>query len=147
LTNFFDPPNVKLAVNNRLPNGFDVQGTLVFEYEGMIVEIQYSKITDGRNGNEIQGEKRSLLFDAIGNPARARIIFRDGSEEEVPFAQPTDLHGMEPEIRAFAGIVSAGTGREGFLNLTAATLGITDAARGITDTIFPPADRANGEDI
>ena len=129
------PDSIQIA-SNKLANGFDAQGSLLLRYPGMVADIQYSKIADGRNASEIQGEKGSLLIDAVGNPKHVRTVFRDGHEKPIEFTIPPDPHGMSSEIRAFLAMVQKGSGQEQHLDLTEESLRLTDMARKLAGIDF-----------
>jgi scyllo-inositol 2-dehydrogenase (NADP+) len=147
LIDLFGLPKAIQAVSQKLGNGFDAQGTILAEYPGMLAEIRYSKIADGRGDSEIQGERGSLLIDAIGNPKRVRVLYRDGIQEEVAFSLPEDQHGMTPEIRDFVAMAQTGVGQNKFLNLTANSLQITDRAREIAGIDFSVTASMTGESL
>lgn len=94
------PENVR-AVAQRLPNGLDAQGSALCSYRDMLSVVSYSKISDGRQENEIQGECGTLLFDSATNPKRIRFLARGGAEDIVYDDPDKEFFGMSHEIAAF----------------------------------------------
>lgn len=65
-----------------LPDSIDGHGTVLAKYDGMICELLYSKITDGRLPSEIQGENGSIIIDKMSRPKKITLILRNGETEE-----------------------------------------------------------------
>lgn len=65
-----------------LPDSIDGHGTVLAKYDGMICELLYSKITDGRLPSEIQGEDGNIIIDKMSRPKKISLILRNGETEE-----------------------------------------------------------------
>lgn len=65
-----------------LPDSIDGHGTVLAKYDGMICELLYSKITDGRLPSEIQGENGNIIIDKMSRPKKITLILRNGETEE-----------------------------------------------------------------
>lgn len=79
----FGMPKIHSHIITYLDNGFEAQGTILGEYPGVIAEIRYSKLTNGVNGAEIEGEKGVLRSDAVRAPSRIWIERKGEPDEEI----------------------------------------------------------------
>ena len=87
MVTLFGPPKKVLASGHLLDSGVDGQGTLLFQYEEMEAVIMYSKITNSKLPNEIQGEKGSIIIDKISSPSQVSIVYHDGMIEDLSLPQ------------------------------------------------------------
>ncbi len=101
LVALFGTPNSILAMAQRLHNGLDAQGAVICGFDGMLADLTFSKIADGKRQNEIQGESGTLLIDSVSNPKHIERIARDGSRASVYYDPDPEFFGMAHEIRAF----------------------------------------------
>ncbi|UYO99657.1 Gfo/Idh/MocA family oxidoreductase [Oceanotoga sp. DSM 15011] len=76
------PKNIKSG-SLLLDSGVDGQGTAILEYNEMEGIINYSKISNSKLFNEIQGEKGTILIDKISQPSDIKIFYNDGSIENI----------------------------------------------------------------
>ncbi len=97
---FGRPARVQAAAI-RLPNGLDAEGGALCVYDGMLADLSFGKIADGRRQSEIQGEAGTLLIDAPINPKHVVLIGRDGTRETVFHDADPEFFGMRHEIAAF----------------------------------------------
>ena len=67
-----------------LEGGFEGLGTIILDYGDMLATVTYSKITESVIPSVIDGELGSLIFDRVNSPTRAKLKFRDGTEENLP---------------------------------------------------------------
>lgn len=95
---FGKPKGIK-ASSTFLDNGFEGMGHITLEYEGMLCEITYSKITDSATPSVIEGEEGSLIIDRINGARRIILRTRDGVSEDIPFDYRPD--NMVYELQAF----------------------------------------------
>lgn len=72
----FGMPKAVHASCVKLSNGVDGAGSALLEYDGMTVEVLYSKIADGALGSEFQGEAGSLVVDHISVPQELTLHLR-----------------------------------------------------------------------
>lgn len=140
LVSLFGAPQQVLAASQRLHNGLDAQGEALCVYDGMLANVGYSKIADGRQANEIQGERGTLLFDAVTNPKCIRFIARCGTEDIVYHDPDREFFGMAHEIAAFQRFASLAASGERPWELynrnTLAALAVMDAIRAQTGIDF-----------
>lgn len=140
LISLFGPPEDVTAAAHRLENGLDAQGGALCRYPGMLADLSWSKIADGRRQNEIQGEQAVLLIDSITNPKEIRRIGRDGSSRVLYHDPDPEFFGMSHEIAAFMAFTSAAArgGRpwEEHNRITAQTLSLMDELRRQTGIDF-----------
>jgi predicted dehydrogenase len=86
-----------------LESGVDGEGCLVCTYEEMEGIAIFSKITNSRLPSEIQGEEGNILIEHMVDFDRVKIVFRDGTEEEISHIQRKDT--MYYEINEFINLV------------------------------------------
>jgi predicted dehydrogenase len=86
-----------------LESGVDGEGCLVCTYEGIEGIAIFSKIANSGLPSEIQGEEGSILIEHMVNFDRVKIVFRDGTEEEISQIQRKDT--MYYEIDQFINLV------------------------------------------
>lgn len=102
---FGKPKNIK-ANGVLLDSGVDGEGNVVLSYEDMEALIIHSKITDSCSPSEIQGEKGTMVIDKIPTPKNVKIIYRDGTEEDLSVKQ--DKPNMYYEAREFIDLIKKG---------------------------------------
>lgn len=135
---FGAPKGVK-AMGICLENGVDGAGTILMEYEDMIGEAIYSKITDSAMPSQIQGEDGSMLVREIENVKDLRIS-RKKVDQSIHFEQSDNT--LNHETNAFVRMVKTGTGWEKSREITLETMKVLDEARKQMGICFP-ADRKN----
>lgn len=138
LTALFGLPERVLAAAQRLDNGLDSQGGALCVYPGMLADLTYSKIADGRRQSEIQGEKGTLLIDSVSNPKNIIFRGRNGTEQTVYYDPDPEFFGMAHEISAFMGFAARPEERlwEPFNRVTGQTLALMDEIRRQTGIDF-----------
>lgn len=139
LVSLFGPPEQIQAGAHRLENGLDAQGGALCRYPGMLADLSWSKIADGRRENEIQGEEASLLIDSITNPKKIWRIGRDGSCKVLYHDPDPEFFGMSHELNAFLGFLAARAGTrpwEVHNQVTEQTLSLMDEIRRQTGIDF-----------
>lgn len=97
----FGVPSSVQATAQKLPNGLDAQGIALLSYDGMLAELAYSKIADGRTPCEVQGENGTVLVWGITNPKKIVLVDRNRTETVLYEDATDDFFGMEHEIAAF----------------------------------------------
>ena len=75
----FGTPQRISAESLFLENGIDGEGTAVMMYNGMMVDISYSKITDSVLQSQICGEEGCIAIDSISRPHVITLALRDGT--------------------------------------------------------------------
>ena len=74
----FGRPKVIKALCTKLSNGFEGDGMVMMQYDGLLVEAVYSKITQSVNQSVFLGEKGAILLDSVGKPSKMEIHYRNG---------------------------------------------------------------------
>ena len=100
----FGMPKAVHASCVKLSNGVDGAGSALLEYDGMTVEVLYSKIADGALGSEFQGEAGSLVVDHISMPQELTLHLRKQPAEVLPTVH--EVQSMRFEIAAFQRIAA-----------------------------------------
>ena len=100
----FGMPKAVHASCVKLSNGVDGAGSALLEYDGMMVEVLYSKIADGVLGSEFQGEAGSLVVDHISVPQELTLHLRKQPAEVLPTVH--EVQSMRFEIAAFQRIAA-----------------------------------------
>ena len=103
-----------------LHNGFEGAGNITLEYDGALVSIVYSKISDSVNPSVVEGERGSILIDKISAPTRITLCSRREPprvvwEDSVP-------NNMVFEVRAFASMAEGSSSPRSYLDISEMTL-------------------------
>ena len=106
MVTLFGKPSRVEASCYKLHTGVDGQGTVRCEYDGFDAVILHSKVADGSLPSEIQGEKGRIIIDRINTIDTARIVWRDGSVEDISVPHPAD--DMCSELTAFIDMIERG---------------------------------------
>ena len=120
-----------------LRGGVDGQGSLICRYRDMEAVIVHSKIADSSLPSEIQGEQGRIVIDRINTIDRARIVWRDGSQEDI--SSPHQEYDMVYELSAFLDMIEHKQ-VESIVNSFAnslTTMSIMDAARAQNGIVYP----------
>lgn len=120
-----------------LRSGVDGQGSLICRYRDMEAVIVHSKIADSSLPSEIQGEQGRIVIDRINTIDRARIVWRDGSQEDI--SAPHQEYDMVYELSAFLDMIErrqVESAVNSFAN-SLATMGIMDAVRAQNGIVYP----------
>lgn len=138
LVALFGPPERVMAAAQRLDNGLDSQGSALCVYPGMLADLSYSKIADGRRQSEIQGERGTLLIDSVSNPKNILFHGRDGTKKVIYHDPDPEFFGMAHEITAFMDFATHPEegAWEPFNRVTEQTLALMDEIRGQTGIDF-----------
>ena len=138
LVALFGLPERVTAAAQRLDNGLDSQGGALCVYPGMLADLTYSKIADGRRWSEIQGEEGTLLIDSVSNPKNILFQGRDGTKKTVYHDPDPEFFGMAHEIAAFMDFAARPEERlwEPFNRVTEQTLALMDEIRRQTGIDF-----------
>lgn len=99
----FGKPERVSANAIMLDSGIDGAGSIILHYSEMEVIISHSKITNSAAINEIQGEKGVLVINKMSTPKEVKIIYRDGSSEELQQDQSNDF--MFYEVQEFISLI------------------------------------------
>lgn len=140
MVTLFGKPESLQATGIMLSSGVDGEGSILMRYEDMDAVVMYSKIADSYAPAEIQGENGTLIIDKINQPYDVKIMYRDGTVEDL--RQPQMQESMFYEAREFIELAQSGR-RESSVNTLANSLIVAeimeDARRQIG--LKYPADR------
>lgn len=102
----FGKPNEMKASSYMLESGADGEGSIIFKYDDMEANVIYSKISNSYIPTEIQGEEGTILIDRVNTMGSVKIIYRDGTVEDL--TQVHKEHNMCYEIEEFINIIQSG---------------------------------------
>ncbi len=90
-----------------IASGTDGLGSAIAEYDDLLADAVWSKITDTSLPSEIQGEDASLSIDAIDAPRRLVLTPHGGASETLEVAAPENT--MIGEVERFRDAVRGAT--------------------------------------
>ena len=102
----FGKPESVTAESIFMHNNMEGMGTAVLRYPQSLVELTYSKITQGYIPNQIQGEDGALIIDAIEDTRRIELIKRKGDRQV--FEIEKRENNMYYEVADFIDLVKNG---------------------------------------
>ncbi|UMV49988.1 Gfo/Idh/MocA family oxidoreductase [Paenibacillus macerans] len=123
MVTLFGKPESVQASAVMLPSRVDGEGSLIARYPDMDGVIMYSKITDSYVPTEIQGENGTMVIDKINQPYDVKILYRDGTTEELSRSQPQE--SMYYEALEFIELLQSGR-RESEINTHARSLAVAE---------------------
>jgi len=109
----FGEPEKVLANAFMLESGVDGEGSVILSYRDMEAVLIHSKIANSFIPSEIQGEKGTIIIDKISSPAKATIVYNDGTREEIGRKQEENT--MVYEVKEFVRLIREGK-RESAVN-------------------------------
>lgn len=127
MAKMFGMPSRILALTKIIPGSIDSHGAVLAEYEDLIGECIYSKVSGEPLPNVIQGEKATILVSPVGSFEHMEIIWRDGTRETKEF--PTPDFGMNYEIEEFIRICRGEKTADAYTAASRVTLQIMDEVR------------------
>ena len=112
---FGRPEEIKASAS-FMASGADGSGGALLKYNGLSVNLTYSKLGQSRGYSQIFGDEGTILLDSVSKLTDIKIVFNDGSEEilcgDVPKEQ---LMGFEAD--GFADIIENREKHKEFYNL------------------------------
>lgn len=132
----FGIPKGITASGVLVPGGVDGVGCTILTYDDFLVTLRYSKVSDSSFAGEIQGEKGTMLLDAVSSPRIVEMKFRNG--EYKVYAPYTEDWDMAYECEAFVDALQRGDKTDGASFRRA--FEILDRVRSIVGIDYP-ADR------
>ena len=143
LVRFFGMPKNIKAISTKLSNGFDGSGIVLMEYDDMIAEAVYSKISVSVNRSIFHGEDGSILVDYISKPESVELRLRKGSRdtldggdiEKLPFTPAKN--NMIFEIQEFLKLIEQKQVDHKYLQYSLDTIRVIDEVRRQTNIQFP----------
>ncbi len=130
---YFGKPRAQRASSILLENGFEGAGSLTLEYDGMLCEVVYSKITESVSPSVIEGEEGSVVFDRINGPRRIELHLRSQEPQIIEF--PYLEKNMSYEIEAFRDMVEKGRDSKPYLDVSLEAVRIATEAYKATGAI------------
>lgn len=130
-------PNSVQASGVLLDTGVDGAGDVLLNYSDKQAVISYSKISQGDNFTEIQGEKGRIRIEAVSLLKRVQFIANDGKIEEL--SQPFDEHFMRHEVAHFIATANSNS-CESTVNthqLAINVMAVLDKARQQLGVVYP----------
>lgn len=120
----------------------DLCGSILADYDGHIVEVAYSKVTDDLLPCQIEGEEATLVFSPATAPQDITITHRDGSQETVAVGPRKDtgddeVPNMIYEIQDFVAAIGGRGSIERAQENTLVALSLMDAVRFREGILFP----------
>lgn len=85
-------------------------GTVIVEYDGMLAELQYSKIDNSYLPSQIQGELGSILIREIPDTRTIELCLRNGQRETIIIDKHD--HNMYYEVKEFIRLIESGESAE-----------------------------------
>ncbi len=129
----FGLPQAVTAASRLVPGGVDGVTTAILTYPEFLVTLNTSKISEGDKRCEIQGEKGSMVIDAISSPRMIEIRLNTGENKVYsPYAEDND---MVYECQVFAEKVLVGEASDGRATLDA--FAVLDCIRRIVGLSYP----------
>ena len=133
----FGKPNEIKASAYMLESGADGEGSIIFKYDDIQGSVIYSKISNSYLPTEIQGEEGTILIERVNTMASAKIIYKDGREEDL-----TKLHEVDDmcyEIEEFINIIQSGRKESDInsLEFSQNVMEIMDEARRQIGLVYP----------
>ncbi len=102
----FGAPVSVTASGVIVPGGVDGLGSAILTYPDFVVNLNYSKVSNGFNSCEIQGEKGTMIIDAISSPRLIELRLNTG---EIKVLSPhTEDVDMVYECEAFVDAIHNG---------------------------------------
>ena len=105
---WFGEPRSASGASVVLANGFEGAGSMQLAYDGLVVDLAWSKITAGVNPSVVLGEDGALTIDDIAEPSRIELRRRGGGVEVLLDEATSAPDTMHHEVLAFADQVDAG---------------------------------------
>ena len=125
-----------------LHNGMEGSGVILASYpgmqasgHGMLAELVYSKITDSKMPNQIEGEDAAMLIDAISTPLNVKICYRSGKTEELDIPQVSN--NMCYELNAFIGLIQTKQVDHKWNEISVMEMQLLDEVRRQQNIVFP----------
>ncbi len=123
----FGKPKEIFATGEILKDSIDIIGTLVCKYDGFEAIVSYSKVSNGYQQNEIQGELGSILFENTSKAKCYTIKKMSGEVEKLTYVYTDEQ--MIYEINQMDECVNNPHATLHFNKLTKIALDIMEEAR------------------
>jgi predicted dehydrogenase len=134
LMQLFGMPKEIKSFSTKLENGFEGSGIVIMQYQDMIAEAVYSKISDSINPSILLGEEGSIIVHGVAMTKSIEIIYRDGRREQIPYSP--SANNMVYEIREFLRLIKRGNPKHPFRKYSLDTVRVVDEARRQNGIVF-----------
>lgn len=104
----FGTPLSRTGSSIHLANGFEGAGSMTLTHDGFLVDLSWSKITQGVGPSVILGEDGAITVDDLAEPSLIQLHQRGGAVTTLLDAPTSPAQTMHHEIEAFAAQVAAG---------------------------------------
>lgn len=135
LVGLFGKPEQIFAKGFILPDSIDAMGNIIAIYDGMIANLNYSKITNSELPCEIQGEEGTIYFSRIFAPCNIKIKYNNGVEEKL--INDTEQNDMVYEIKAFLNMIKGISDISEYNQISSIAMEFLDRAREQIGIVFP----------
>lgn len=137
MVSLFKMPNKIICNSHMLESGVDSQGSAIFNYDDFDGIIMYSKVSNSNIPSEIQGENGSIIIEKINTFKNVKIIYKDGSYEDLTLNQHEN--DMIYEIEEFINLVKSNQNASKLNTLENSTISmeIMDEIRNQINLVFP----------
>ena len=125
----------------KLANGLDAAGAFLADYDGMIADISYSKVSDTYNFCEIQGERGTLQFRDPSSLKEIYLIMRGKAPERI--VSSSIEQDMFYELQAFIDYVKNPERAEVHQRNSIEMMQIMDEVRRQCNIVFPADVKSN----
>lgn len=132
---WFGVPERATGSGVRLHNGFEGAGSMLLAYDGLVVDLAWSKITSGLGHSVILGEDGAVAFDDPAEPNRIVFHPRGGNPEVLYEQESSPKQTLHHEILDFVDQVDRGRPDPRWANLSLASRRLMDAY--LADTAVP----------
>lgn len=105
MVSLFGVPETVQGAAVTIASGAEGAGVVLATYPGLVVDVEYSKITRSGYGSEIQGEDATLAIDHIASPRRLTVT-SDAGTREIVLDQPQ--HSLLGEVERFVSLIASG---------------------------------------
>lgn len=130
----FGDPLRFASSSDFLENGFESNGSAIFDYPGMQATVAYSKIVDAERESEIIGEKGSLFIDRVSRVGRLTLCPRGGQREAIEY-RPLE-NNMVYEFSDFAAMIRGELSPDFYTAASDSTMRLLDAIRERNRIVF-----------
>lgn len=134
IVRLFGAPKEIKSFSTKLKNGFEGAGIVLMQYENMMAEAVYSKITKSVSQTVFQGEDGSILVDKIAGPKQIEILYRDGRTEEISVEAPEN--NMVYEVQEFVRLAKENCVDHPYRKYSVETAKVVDEARRQNGIVF-----------
>ena len=135
LVGLFGSPKSVISRSIKLKTGFEGAGIFLAEYDGMIAQVSYSKITQGVAPSIIEGENGSIVLDHPVATRKITLVTRDGRETVWDIDRSED--NFLKVIEGFTRFIHSDAGLDAYHACSINAMKIMDTVREQQSIVFP----------